>query len=159
MTKRTIYDILKREHEEVSELFHELEEAEGAEALALYSQLKLKLVPHAKAEEAVVYPRFLQESQAVDITREGIEEHKQVDHLLAELDGTSTDAENWTAKLKVLADMVGHHVDEEELQMFPLAQQSLSERDAAQLADAYERERDAWIEHMKAAEQRRTAAA
>ncbi|MFZ6178153.1 hemerythrin domain-containing protein [Nannocystis pusilla] len=151
MAKPQIYDVLHREHEEVSELFHQLEEAKGAEALELFARLKQKLVPHARAEEAVVYPRFLEEQNAADTTREGIEEHKQVDNLIAELDAMTPDNDGvWKAKIKVLADMVGHHVDEEEGELFPLAKQVVSDREAEQLAEEYARERDSFVEDIRA---------
>lgn len=149
MPKPQIYDILHREHEEVSELFHELEEAKGAKALELFTRLKIKLVPHARAEEAVLYPRLLDESNTEDETREGIEEHKQVDHLIAEIDAIGPDHEAWTPKIKVLADMVGHHVDEEEGEMFPLAREVVSDREAEKLAEEYERERDSFVQDLE----------
>ena len=151
MAKPQIYDVLHREHEEVSELFHQLEEAKGAEALELFARLKQKLVPHARAEEAVLYPRLLEEQNAADTTREGIEEHKQVDKLIAELDAMTPDNDGvWKAKVKVLADMVGHHVDEEEGELFPLARQVVSDREAEQLAEAYARERDSFLADIRA---------
>jgi hemerythrin superfamily protein len=157
MAKPQIYDVLHREHEEVSELFHQLEEARGAKALELFARLKQKLIPHSRAEEAVVYPRLLEEPRTADNTREGIEEHKQVDKLLAELDGMTPDAEVWPAKIKVLADMVGHHVDEEEGELFPLARQVVSDHESEQLAEEFARERDAFVEDLQRADQRDAA--
>ena len=157
MARLQIYDVLKREHEEVGELFHQLEAAKGAEALELFRQLRLKLIPHSRAEEAVVYPRLLAEPSTADHTREGMEEHKQVDLLLGELEAMTPDADNWSAKIKVLADMVGHHVDEEEGELFPEAHAALSEREAEQMAEAFARERDSFLEDLKRTQEREAA--
>ena len=142
MNKPQIYEILKREHEEVAELFHELEQAKGKGAGQLLTQIRNKLVPHSRAEESVFYSRLLNEKATGDKIRESLEEHRQVDLLLDELDGTTNRDADWAAKARVLADMVGHHVDEEEGELFPLAQQILGAREAQQLAAQYEAERD-----------------
>nr|WP_276599764.1 hemerythrin domain-containing protein [Nannocystis sp. SCPEA4] len=157
VSKPQIYDVLKREHEEVGELFHRLEEAKGLIAHQLFVRLKLKLVPHARAEEAIVYPRLLKADATVEQVLESLEEHKQVDNLIAELDALSPRDERWAPKMKVLADMVGHHVDEEEGELFPRARQILSDREAVELADAYARERDAFIDDMQRADHRGAA--
>ena len=62
-----------------------------------------------------------------DITLEGIEEHRIVKELLAELDAMAKDDEVWTAKLTVLKENVEHHVEEEEGEMFPKARKALTE--------------------------------
>jgi len=142
VNKPQIYEILKREHEEVAELFHELEQAKGKGAGQLLTQIRNKLVPHSRAEESVFYSRLLNEKATGDKIRESLEEHRQVDLLLDELDGTTNRDADWAAKARVLADMVGHHVDEEEGELFPLAQQILGAREAQQLAAQYEAERD-----------------
>jgi hemerythrin superfamily protein len=149
VSKPQIYDILQREHEEVGELFHQLEEAKGLVALQLFAKLKLKLVPHARAEEAIVYPRLQKADATAEQVLESLEEHKQVDALIAELDASSPRDERWAAKMKVLADMVGHHVDEEEGEMFPLARQVVSDREAEKLAEEYERERDSFVQDLQ----------
>ncbi|MBZ5708626.1 hemerythrin domain-containing protein [Nannocystis pusilla] len=148
MNKPQIYEILKLEHDEVGELFHQLEEAKGSEAGELLNQIRLKLVPHSRAEEAVFYSRLLEEKTTGDKIRESLEEHRQVDLLLEELDAATTRDADWAAKARVLADMVGHHVDEEEGELFPLAQQVLGAKEAQQLARQYEAERDQIVQSM-----------
>jgi len=157
VSKPQIYDILQREHEEVGELFHQLEEAKGLVALQLFAKLKLKLVPHARAEEAIVYPRLQKADETAEQVLESLEEHKQVDALIAELDASSPRDERWAAKMKVLADMVGHHVDEEEGELFPRARQILSDREAVELGEAFVHERDAFVEDMRRVDQRGAA--
>lgn len=157
MKKLPIYDILKREHEEVTELFAQLHEAKGAKATDLLIQIKLKLVPHSRAEEAVFYSRLLKEKLTGEKVREALEEHKQVDVLLTELEALPTRDANWSAKAHVLADMVGHHVDEEEGEMFPLVRQILSEKEALRVGEEFEEERDRVRQELMRPEQRGAA--
>lgn len=143
-----IYDILKREHEEVNELLHQLKEAKGNAAEKLFAEIQLKLVPHSRGEETTVYSRLLNEKTASEKIRVSLEEHRQVDVLLEELTEMSPRDEEWSAKVHVLADMVGHHVDEEEGELFPMARAVLSDREAAQIAEEYEQARDEAMQTM-----------
>ncbi|WAS89803.1 hemerythrin domain-containing protein [Nannocystis punicea] len=155
--KPQIYDILKREHEEVGELLHRLKEAKGRAAEDLFNQVRLKLVPHSRGEEAVVYPRLQGEKTTAEKISVSFEEHRQVDVLLEELGGMSPRDEEWTAKVHVLVDMVGHHVDEEEGELFPLARNLLSDREAAGLAEEYAQARDEAMQAMTTEDQRGAA--
>lgn len=144
-----IYDILKREHEEVGELLHQLKEARGnAAQKKLFAEIQRKLVPHSRGEESTVYARLFDERSASEKIRVSLEEHRQVDVLLEELADMSPRDEAWKAKVHVLADMVGHHVDEEEGQLFPMARAVLSDREAAQIAAEYEQARDEAMQAM-----------
>ncbi|WP_338088906.1 hemerythrin domain-containing protein [Nannocystis pusilla] len=105
-------------------------------------------MPHSRGEESTVYSRLLNEKSASEKIRVSIEEHRQVDVLLEELADMSPRDEEWSAKVHVLADMVGHHVDEEEGELFPMARAVLSAREAAQIAAEYEQARDEAMQAM-----------
>ena len=53
---------------------------------------------------------------------EAQEGHHVVDLLLAELPKVDLSAERFNAKMKVLKSLIGHHVDDEEQEMFPDAE-------------------------------------
>jgi hemerythrin-like domain-containing protein len=61
------------------------------------------------------------------ITREALEEHRQVKTLLEELEALTSDRPAFDAKLKVLVEDVEHHVEEEEGEMFPLVEDQLDD--------------------------------
>jgi hypothetical protein len=58
--------------------------------------------------------------ELVDITLEGIEEHRQKKMFLKELAALADQSEKFEPKLTVLIEDVEHHVKEEEEEMFPL---------------------------------------
>ena len=143
MKKKTpIYDLLKKDHDEVSELLHELEEAGPRKAADLLIEISRKLTAHSRAEESVFYGHLLHNERTRSRILEALEEHKQVDTLLLELDRLQPRDEKFKAKAGVLRENVGHHVDEEEGELFPLARQIISEEEAIELGQQFAAERD-----------------
>jgi hemerythrin-like domain-containing protein len=59
---------------------------------------------------------------------EGIEEHHVVATRMEELKGLDSQDERYDAKFKVLMENVEHHIEEEEGEMFPEAEEVLGER-------------------------------
>ena len=60
--------------------------------------------------------------KAREMTMEAFEEHHVVDLVLAELPKVDPEDERFEAKMTVLMELVEHHVEEEEEEMFKLAQ-------------------------------------
>ena len=58
---------------------------------------------------------------------EALEEHQEVDELLAEMTALSPGNDEFMDKLTELRDSVEHHVEEEENEMFPKAEKVLGE--------------------------------
>lgn len=113
-----ILDTLKKEHEEVKSLLGKLVKAEdSATRKKLLKQIKLALVPHARAEEKVVYDRIIGESEKkakVD-GEEGYAEHDLADITLLKLAKiTNASSPEFSAQAKVLKELLEHHIDEEE---------------------------------------------
>ena len=113
-----ILDTLKQEHEEVAELLEKLVESNnGAERKSLLASIKGALVPHLRAEEKAVYDAVLAlrgKEQHVH-GEEGYLEHSLGDKMLTQL-GKMKDAMSaeFTAGSKVLKELVEHHAEEEE---------------------------------------------
>ena len=122
------FQLLKEDHQKVSGLFQQVEPTtERAEKTRteLFAKLKEELDIHTKIEESIFYPAIKQAAETREIVLEGFEEHHVVKMLLKELEALPVDTEQWTAKLKVLQENVEHHVEEEEGEMFPLAEKKL----------------------------------
>lgn len=118
-------DLLKKQHREVKALFRKLEKTEDAQGRrALLDRIKTDLELHTKIEEQIFYPavRGLGTSKAEEMVLEAFEEHHVVDLILAELPQVNPEDERFEAKMMVLREMVEHHADDEEKEMFKLAQ-------------------------------------
>lgn len=132
-----VYALLKKDHKAVKAMFEALEkttERAAKKRTTLFAELYSELTAHAEAEEALFYPRVFKPKATHDLTLEALEEHKVVKSLLTQLDSEPKDTEEWGAKLKVLMEMVEHHVEEEETELFKKAEKILSKEEAESLA-------------------------
>lgn len=124
------FALLKEDHKRVAGILEKIDattERAVKTREELFTQLKTELDIHAEIEETIFYPVLEKHDETRDITLEGIEEHRIVKELLAELDAMAKDDEVWTAKMTVLKENVEHHVEEEEGEMFPKARKALTE--------------------------------
>ena len=133
------FEVLKQDHQKVSDIFKQMEETTGKATTArqqLLTQLKRELDLHAQIEETILYPVLKQAAETRELTTEAYEEHQEVKDLLAELEATPVEDEEWEAILAELKDTVEHHVDEEENEMFTQTREVLNED---QISDITER--------------------
>jgi hemerythrin superfamily protein len=128
-----ILDTLKKEHEEVKDLLHELSEAETpAQRRSLVQKIKAALVPHTKAEEKVVYDAViaLRDRDAQMDGFEGYLEHEWAAKTLQRLEAIANSASpEHKAAGKVLKELVEHHIDEEEKNIWADVKQHFSDED------------------------------
>jgi iron-sulfur cluster repair protein YtfE (RIC family) len=146
-------DLLKKQHREVKALFKKVEKTEDAgQRRQLLEQIAQDLKMHTRIEEEIFYPaiRDLGTKKAEEMIDEAFEEHHVVDLVLAELPSVDPEDERFAAKMTVLSELVEHHVEEEEEEMFKLAQKlgddelkSLAERMQAAIGGAGSRQRRA----------------
>ena len=132
--------LLRTDHRSVEKLFKRFEKAgDGAlvEKRTIVDEIVEELSVHASVEEQVFYPVCRATVPGVeDLTLESLEEHHVVKWLLAELAGLDADAERFVAKTTVLIEMVRHHVEEEESDLFPKVRAALGRRALADLGEA-----------------------
>ena len=117
-------DLLKRQHREVKGLFMKMEKTENAgERRKLMETIAQELQTHTTIEEEMFYPaiREVQSKKAEEMVNEAFEEHHVVKLVLAELPKVDPEDERFEAKMTVLSELVEHHVEEEEKEMFKLA--------------------------------------
>ena len=124
-----VFDLLKSDHREVSDLFDKIEKmpGKGSRKDDLFEQLKMQLQMHSDVEEEIFYPALQEAAETHDIVLESLEEHDVVKKLLGELDSEPKYTDEWMAKLTVLRENVEHHVEEEETRLFPKAGKLLTE--------------------------------
>lgn len=137
--KNDPFKLLKDDHKKVAKLFKELE-GTGERAIktkeALFEQLKSELELHTQIEEEYMYPLLEAADETKDLTLEAYEEHDIVKTLMTEMEDEEVGSDVWEAKLKVMKENVEHHVSEEEEELFPEAEEVLSEEQVEQLAQS-----------------------
>lgn len=117
-----ILSALHRDHDDVQALLKKLVESDSApERRSLLKKIKNALLPHAKAEEKVVYDRVmaLKGKDAKIDAHEGYFEHEAAERMLANLDRIEkVNSPEFTAAAKVLKELLTHHIEEEESDIF-----------------------------------------
>lgn len=140
---------LKKEHREVKSIFEEMENGNGDRGM-LFSKLREELLPHMKAEEKMFYTLLLEKEGARDETLESIEEHHITEVLFKEMERLSVSEERWSAKLKVLKELVDHHVKEEEKNLFKLAEKELEKEQFPAILEKFEKEKQKLKKNLQA---------
>ncbi|HVT44543.1 MAG TPA: hemerythrin domain-containing protein [Thermoanaerobaculia bacterium] len=143
--------MLESDHATVKKLLDELEgtTSRGIKTRErLLGEIEMEVKIHSTLEEEIFYPAFRDAAEKKDDQQlffEATEEHHVVDLVLPELKSTDPSTEQFGAKATVLKELIEHHVEEEESQMFPKARKLLG---AAALEDlgARMKERKAALE-------------
>ena len=121
-------DLLKRDHDEVEDLFKQFEASEERDT-ALRGELAMRicaaLTVHAEIEEELFYPALRRGARdAADLLDEAAVEHQSLKDIIERLQAASTSDPLFSAGVKVLSEYVKHHVHEEEDEIFPKAKTS-----------------------------------
>jgi hypothetical protein len=134
-------ELLAEDHARAKKVMQKLRQTEGPDTRqALFVQLERDLDVHEAVEEEILYPAL--QARESEIVLEGIEEHHVVDMLMVELDSLPFDDESWGARCRVMIGNIEHHMDEEEVELFPLARKVLGRRELADLGARMARRRD-----------------
>ena len=120
--------LLTEDHENVAQMFEQYE-ALGDRAHAskkkLATQICTELTKHATAEEEIFYPAVRAAGKdKEDLIDEATVEHASAKDLIAQILEMEPTEELFDAKVKVLGELIEHHVKEEEEEMFPKARKA-----------------------------------
>jgi hemerythrin superfamily protein len=124
-------DLLKADHEKVKALLTQLSEStERAlkKRMELLGKLEMEISIHTRLEEEILYPAFKAAgTKEQDIMYfEAKEEHRTVDSLvLPDLKITDPGSPEFAGRVKVVKELLEHHIEEEETEMFPQAKKLL----------------------------------
>jgi len=136
----TAIEFLKNDHQEAMTMFDQLENADADQLqtadentaavrsiMNTFNKLKNALVRHTQIEEQVFYPALENFDQTRDLISESYAAHQEVEDLLQEMSSLSPTDDEWMDKVMELRESVEHHVDEEENELFPKAEQLLGQ--------------------------------
>jgi hemerythrin superfamily protein len=105
--------LLKADHRKVEDLFEKFESARSNKQ-KIAEQICMELMIHAQIEEEIFYPACTGKVEDAELVQEAYVEHDSAKVLIAEILAGSPDDEFYDAKVKVLSEMIKHHVKEEE---------------------------------------------
>lgn len=133
--------LLKEDHEHVRALLTKLEETTTRAVKTrqtLLEEITNELKIHTKIEEDVFYPAFkkaAEKKEDRELFFEANEEHRVIDFELPRVKKVDPATDDFSAHVKVLKELVEHHADEEEKEMFPHAKKLLSSEELEALGE------------------------
>ena len=115
-----IIQLILKDHMPIKKLIEVLKnpEVKRSEKKVAFEKFVPTLLTHAKSEEESLYVHMKEESK--ELRAEGFEgntEHAIAEQLIEEIK-QSHDEDEWMAKVKVLGELVEHHIEEEEDERF-----------------------------------------
>lgn len=112
-------DFLEQQHREVEQLFAEMKSGRTQpQRRRILGELAKALAIHTKLEETLFYPAVFGEKTEKTL-RESVEEHLVAKRLLTDLQKMPLSDPQFMGKIAVLEEVVRHHVEEEENELFP----------------------------------------
>lgn len=142
--------MLKADHRKVEEIFEAFEKARSRDRKqALAEQACLELKVHTLIEEEIFYPACRGRIED-DLVDEAYVEHDSAKTLINDIEAGGPEDDFYDAKVKVLSELIEHHVEEEEKRvegMFSQARAAGLDMDA--LADRMRERRRAAMEEFQ----------
>ena len=122
--------LLKADHRQVETWFEQFEKSRSDDKKKkLATQICQALRIHTTIEEEIFYPAFLEATDDDDMHHEAEVEHASAKDLIAQIEASGPDDDYYDAKVKVLSEMIKHHVKEEEQKQGMFAEAKASDMD------------------------------
>jgi iron-sulfur cluster repair protein YtfE (RIC family) len=122
--------LLKKQHREVEKIFAALEKGKG-DSRQLLKDLSDNLAAHMAIEQDIYYPAVKKVDE--DLINESYEEHSLAELGLKRLLATNATDEAFEARVTAVKELIEHHVEEEEEDLFPKVDKKLDKDLLAQL--------------------------
>ncbi|KWU51369.1 MULTISPECIES: hemerythrin domain-containing protein [Pseudomonas] len=134
-------DLLKADHEKVKAILTQLSESTERgvkKRTELLEKLEMEVSIHTQLEEQILYPAFKAAGgkDEAEMYYEAKEEHRTVDSLvLPDLKATDPTSPEFAGRVKVVKELLEHHIEEEETEMFPKAKKLLGKAELDKLGE------------------------
>jgi len=119
----------------VGRLLRDQRTARGLDLSDVEKSLHIRRGHLEAIEEEIFYPALKEHPKTKDLALEGYEEHHVVDMVMSEIEGVEPGDETWMAKFTVMKENLEHHIEEEEGEMFPQAEQVFTDGELGGLGD------------------------
>lgn len=145
-------ELLVQDHEKLKKLLEQISSTTDRAAKTrtdVLAQIEAEVLSHTQIEEKIFYPAYRDASdkEGVKMYYEAVEEHRAVSEMvLPDLLKTKPDSLQFSGRIKVLKELLEHHMDEEESEMFPQAKEILKAEELTRLG----REMEAMKKAIKA---------
>lgn len=143
MAETKIFARLKADHDRHRELLDQIEQTKGdsPEREKLFEAFRVEVTAHAASEEMSLYATMLGKPDLRDEAQHSVAEHKEIDDMLTELYEMDFGSTGWLTRFRTMKDRYLHHIEEEEEEMFPEAEEGLSKAKKKELVAIFEKEK------------------
>jgi hemerythrin superfamily protein len=143
MAETRIFARLKADHDRHRKLLDQLDETHGdsPERETLFEAFRVEVTAHAASEEMSLYATMLAKPDLRDDAQHSVSEHKEIEDMLTELYEMDFASTGWLTRFRTMKHRYLHHIDEEEEEMFPAAEEGLSEDKKKELLAIFEKEK------------------
>jgi hemerythrin superfamily protein len=124
--REDVITLLQRQHEEIRQLFGEVDRAYGDARRAAFRRLVRLLSVHETAEEEFVHPMVRHQDGGQPVVEARLDEERRAKDLLSTMDGMGPDGEGFDTLLIKLRKDVLAHAEHEEREEFPLLRKAHS---------------------------------
>jgi len=135
--------LLEKQHRKVKTLFSKLEKGRGDPA-ELLTELANDLAAHMTIEQEIFYPAI--KHIDADLVLEAYEEHALAEIALKRLLDSDPEGESFKACVVAAKELVLHHVEEEEEELFPKVEKKLGPEKLAALGKSMQERFDEVVE-------------
>ncbi|MEH6386273.1 MULTISPECIES: hemerythrin domain-containing protein [Pseudomonas] len=148
-------DLLIQDHEKLKKLLEQISSTTERAAKTrtdVLAQIETELLSHTRIEEEIFYPAYRDASdkEGKKMFHEAVEEHRAVSELvLPDLLKTQPDTVQFSGRIKVLKELLEHHIEEEESEMFPDAREVLKDEELNRLGEEMETKKKSIKAEMK----------
>ncbi len=119
--------LLKQQHRKVISALKKLEKAKPATRPELLEEISNDLAAHMAIEQEIFYPAVHELDD--DLILEAFEEHSLAELALKRLRATEPGSEAFRPRTVALRELLEHHIDEEEGELFPKVEKQLEDDD------------------------------
>ena len=150
-------ELLTEDHKLVKKLLEELTattERAVKKPAELLKRIDQELHIHTQLEEDILYPAIKQAGgkEEAKMYYEAKEEHRTVDSLvIPDLLHTETGTVEFAGRVKVMKELLEHHIEEEESELFPTAEKLLGKDLLEQLGQTMETQKKLLKDEQRAA--------
>lgn len=153
MPQTKIFARLKADHDRHRDLLDRIDQTHGDsdERRYLFEAFRVEVTAHAASEEMSLYATMLADPDLRDEAQHSVAEHKEIEDFLTELYEMDFASTGWLTRFRTMKHRYLHHIDEEEEEMFPAAEDGLTQARKKEIAAIFAREKPK--EKAKAAEE------
>ena len=133
-----VLELIKAEHRQVETLFSEIESTDNTQKLyECFNQLYNALNVHAEVEEQTFYPAIRHCQDTEELVDAAHKEHEQAKQMLEDLASLSPTSAEFNQKIGELKQVIQHHVQEEENEMFAQVRECMTPEEREQLGSEF----------------------